>query len=138
MAVKKGQTVIYSILGVHKRKDIWGEDAEEFVPERWDGRKIDWSYVPFSGGPRICIGREYRPFSSAKHKFLENAGLTCYISLEQYAITEASFLTVRLLQAFDGIEWRGETGRISKGFGLTMYPAKGVPVLLRRAGAQKE
>lgn len=59
VAVMKGQTVIYSILGVHKRKDIWGEDAEEFVPERWDGRKIDWSYVPFSGGPRICIGREY-------------------------------------------------------------------------------
>lgn len=61
MAVEKGQTVIYSILGVHKRKDIWGEDADEFRPERWDGRKIDWSYVPFSGGPRICIGREH-PF----------------------------------------------------------------------------
>ncbi|KAF1815825.1 cytochrome P450 [Eremomyces bilateralis CBS 781.70] len=113
VAVRKGQTVVYSILGVHKRKDIWGEDADEFRPERWEGRKISWSYVPFSGGPRICIG-------------------------QQYAITEASFLTVRLLQAFDTIEWRGETGRITKGFGLTMYPAKGVPVLLRRAAASRK
>lgn len=55
------------------------------------------------------------------------------IPTEQYAITEASFLTVRLLQAFDAIEWRGETGRVTKGFMLTMHPALGVPVLLRRA-----
>jgi len=52
---------------------------------------------------------------------------------EQYAITEASFLVVRLLQTYDQMEWLGETGRITKGFGLIMYPAKGVPVRFHKA-----
>jgi hypothetical protein len=52
---------------------------------------------------------------------------------EQYAITEASFMLVRLMQHFDAIEWLGESGSISKGLGLTMFPANGVPVRLRRA-----
>lgn len=53
---------------------------------------------------------------------------------EQYAITEASFLIVRLLQTYDRMDWLGEQGRISKAFGLIMYPAKGVPVRLHKAG----
>jgi cytochrome P450 len=59
VAVRKGQVVAFCVYAMHRRKDIWGEDAEEFKPERWDGRKMDWSYLPFSGGPRICLGREY-------------------------------------------------------------------------------
>jgi hypothetical protein len=53
--------------------------------------------------------------------------------VEQFALTEASFLIVRLVQMYDTIEWHGETGRIMKGFGLVMYQAKGVPVRLHRA-----
>jgi len=108
VSVRKGQLVNFIVYQIHRRKDIWGEDADEFRPERWDGRKIDWSFVPFSGGPRICLG-------------------------QQYAITEASFMLVRLMQHFDAIEWLGESGSISKGLGLTMFPANGVPVRLRRA-----
>jgi len=58
VAVKKGQVVAFCVYGMHRRKDIWGDDADQFKPERWDGRKMDWSYLPFSGGPRICLGRE--------------------------------------------------------------------------------
>lgn len=49
---------------MHRRKDLYGEDAEEFKPERWldeDGKKglrVGWEYLPFNGGARICIGRE--------------------------------------------------------------------------------
>ena len=55
--VKKGVNVDYSVYMIHRRKDLWGEDADEFRPERWDGRRTGWEYLPFNGGPRICIGQ---------------------------------------------------------------------------------
>jgi cytochrome P450 len=68
--------VNYSIHVMHRRKDLWGPDAEEFKPERFQGRKPGWEFLPFNGGPRICIG-------------------------QQFALTEASYVVVRLLQRFD-------------------------------------
>jgi len=56
--VRKGEQVDYSVHIMHRRKDLWGEDADEFRPERWVGRKPGWEYLPFNGGPRICLGRE--------------------------------------------------------------------------------
>jgi cytochrome P450 family 4 len=46
---------------LHRRKDVWGEDADEFKPERFqpDITRHLYSYMPFSGGPRICIGYKY-------------------------------------------------------------------------------
>lgn len=57
--VKKGMKVTYSVAVTHRRKDIWGEDAEEFRPERWHERKYGWEFLPFNGGPRICLGRKF-------------------------------------------------------------------------------
>lgn len=62
--VKKGQMVHWSLYTMHRRKDLYGEDAESFIPERWldqgeekKGLRVGWEYLPFNGGPRICIGR---------------------------------------------------------------------------------
>lgn len=46
--VPKGTQVEYSVHVMHLRKDIWGPDAEEFIPERWEGRKVGWEYLPVS------------------------------------------------------------------------------------------
>ena len=48
--------VDYSIHVMHRRKDLWGEDADKFRPERFIGRKAKetFDYLPFNGGPRIC------------------------------------------------------------------------------------
>jgi cytochrome P450 len=46
MPIRKGQTVNFVIYAVQRRKDIWGEDADEFIPERWENKKYDWSYIP--------------------------------------------------------------------------------------------
>jgi len=53
--VPKDTTVDYSVFVMHRRKDLWGDDADVFKPERWEGRKTGWEFVPFNGGPRICI-----------------------------------------------------------------------------------
>ena len=33
--VKKGQRIIVSVFGANRHKGVWGEDAEEWKPERW-------------------------------------------------------------------------------------------------------
>lgn len=44
---------------IHHSKEIWGEDADEFVPERWTRvtEKQKNAFIPFSYGPRSCVGR---------------------------------------------------------------------------------
>ncbi|KAK4692044.1 hypothetical protein P7C71_g5080, partial [Lecanoromycetidae sp. Uapishka_2] len=64
--IEKGKYVLWSAYAMHRRKDLFGDDAEEFKPERWlddsqsgeKGLRVGWEYLPFNGGPRICIGRK--------------------------------------------------------------------------------
>ena len=56
--IPKGTRCLYSVFIMHRRKDIWGEDADDFKPERWEGLKNGWEYLPFNGGPRICLGQQ--------------------------------------------------------------------------------
>lgn len=44
---------------VHHSKEIWGPDADEFKPERWENLtdKQKTAFIPFSHGPRSCVGR---------------------------------------------------------------------------------
>ncbi|CAE6453718.1 unnamed protein product [Rhizoctonia solani] len=42
---------------VHHSHEVWGDDAEEYRPERWLGREVGKEFNPFSFGPRACVGR---------------------------------------------------------------------------------
>lgn len=45
MFIRKGQTVTWSTYAMHRRKDYYGEDADEYKPERWlglDGLRPGW------------------------------------------------------------------------------------------------
>jgi benzoate 4-monooxygenase len=44
---------------IHHSTEIWGPDAESFVPERWERltEQQKDSFIPFSYGPRSCVGR---------------------------------------------------------------------------------
>jgi len=55
-----GERMFYSIYLTHRDPNIW-ENAEDFCPERFArGRKTPpFSYVPFGGGPRACIGAAF-------------------------------------------------------------------------------
>lgn len=50
--IPKGTEVNYCVYAMHRNKDLWGPDAEEFKPERWNGKKPGFEYLPFNGGPR--------------------------------------------------------------------------------------
>ncbi|GMR41446.1 hypothetical protein PMAYCL1PPCAC_11641 [Pristionchus mayeri] len=59
LMIEKGTNVQIDTFGLHFDPEIWGEDAEEFKPERWldaDRRVPSHAYIPFGVGPRICIG----------------------------------------------------------------------------------
>lgn len=77
--VPKDTSVRYSLYSLHRRKDVFGPDAEEFRPERWETLRTTYEYIPFSGGPRTCIG-------------------------QQFALTQMSYLLARVLQTFESIK----------------------------------
>ena len=58
--VPRGTTVRYSVYAMHREEEIFGEDANVFNPDRWEALRPGWGYIPFNGGPRICVGRKSR------------------------------------------------------------------------------
>ncbi|KAF5345213.1 hypothetical protein D9756_011554 [Leucocoprinus leucothites] len=82
-----GNTIVTFLpLLTQRNKALWGEDADEFRPERWLESETKSKcnanfgmFLPFSHGPRICIGKNY-------------------------AYNEMTFFLVRLLQRFDRFE----------------------------------
>ena len=58
--VPANERMFYSIYLTHRDPEVW-ENAESFFPERFaNGKKTPpFSYVPFGGGPRTCIGAAF-------------------------------------------------------------------------------
>ena len=53
--VPAGRMVLYSPYLTHRSPDLW-PDATAFRPERFDGPKPAWGYIPFAAGERTCLG----------------------------------------------------------------------------------
>ncbi len=55
--IPAGATVLVSPYVIQRRADVW-PDPEVFRPERFMGgaERDTYSYFPFSGGPRFCLG----------------------------------------------------------------------------------
>lgn len=48
--IPKGTFVDYFVFGAHRNPKYWGDDALEFKPERWAGRKNGFEFIPFNAG----------------------------------------------------------------------------------------
>ena len=53
--VPKGTEINYSVYVMHRDKQLWGQDSDEFKPDRWLGRKPGFEFLPFNGGPRFVF-----------------------------------------------------------------------------------
>lgn len=62
VTINKGELVGIYIYGAHHSTDLW-EDPEVFNPDRFskeNQKSISaYSYFPFGGGPRLCIGQQF-------------------------------------------------------------------------------
>ncbi|XP_053671746.1 cytochrome P450 4C1-like [Anopheles nili] len=61
--IPEGAIVLIPFLKMHRDKAIWGPDAEtfnpdNFLPERC-AQRHPYAFIPFSQGPRNCIGMKY-------------------------------------------------------------------------------
>ncbi|KAF9563357.1 cytochrome P450 monooxygenase pc-3 [Agrocybe pediades] len=84
--IPPGSKTPYSVFLMHRRKDLWGPDANVFDPDRFLDERLKkyltpnpFIFVPFNAGPRICLG-------------------------QQFAYHETSFFLIRLLQQFSDIK----------------------------------
>jgi cytochrome P450 len=60
--IPAGSTVIVYVYGAHHAPRYW-DDPERFHPERFvkgsEKLRAPFTYLPFGGGPRVCIGNHY-------------------------------------------------------------------------------
>ncbi|XP_055542610.1 cytochrome P450 4c21-like [Wyeomyia smithii] len=61
--IPKGTLLLINFYSLHRRMDIWGSRADQFDPEHFMGEQVKkrhaYAHLPFSGGPRGCIGYRY-------------------------------------------------------------------------------
>ncbi|KAF7715881.1 Uncharacterized protein PECH_007993 [Penicillium ucsense] len=87
VGVRANSRVIYSTLLMQRDPDLYDKpgsknyfNPEQWIPERWvEGwSPRPWQFIPFNGGPRICIG-------------------------QQFATIEMGYTIIRILQAYEKI-----------------------------------
>ncbi|MED1093597.1 bifunctional cytochrome P450/NADPH--P450 reductase [Bacillus paramycoides] len=59
--LKQGEEITVLIPQLHRDKTIWGEDVEEFRPERFENPSMipQHAFKPFGNGQRACIGQQF-------------------------------------------------------------------------------
>ncbi|WAR07531.1 CP4FN-like protein [Mya arenaria] len=61
--IPAGSIVQLNIWALHHKESVWGPDHMEFKPERFSPENVDkmspFQFVPFSAGPRNCIGQHF-------------------------------------------------------------------------------
>nr|KAJ0218779.1 hypothetical protein LSAT_V11C300154710 [Lactuca sativa] len=80
--VNKGDMVAYQPYAMGRMKFLWGEDAQQFKPERWIDEngcfrpESPFKFTAFQAGQRICLGRE---FAYRQMKIFASILLGCFV-----------------------------------------------------------
>ncbi|EXC20879.1 Cytochrome P450 704C1 [Morus notabilis] len=104
--VKKGDEITYMAYAMGRMTNIWGDDAEEFRPERWlddDGvfrSESPFKFTAFHAGPRICLGKE---FAYRQMKILAALLLKFFKFKRVDERKEAKYRTMFTLQMDEGL-----------------------------------
>jgi cytochrome P450 len=105
--IPAGTRVIYSIYLTHRLVENW-PDPDRFAPDRFHrssgGSRPPYSYIPFGGGPRNCIG-------------------------SSFGLLETKIVLARLLQTF---EFELLTTNARPHMGATLEPHPGVVMRVHR------
>ncbi|KAG8099273.1 hypothetical protein GUJ93_ZPchr0013g36596 [Zizania palustris] len=110
VTVPEGTILTIPIATIHRDKEVWGDDADDFKPERFENgvsraAKHPNALLSFSSGPRACIG-------------------------QNFAMIEAKAVIAMILQRFsfslspDYVHAPTDV--------ITLRPKYGLPVILRR------
>ncbi|RMZ69808.1 n-alkane-inducible cytochrome P450 [Pyrenophora seminiperda CCB06] len=113
IGILAGTPIGYSTLIMQRRADLYPTPSVDFpppaafAPDRWNSwTPKSWTYVPFNGGPRICIG-------------------------QQFALTEMGYTLVRLFQRFETVENRMNGKEPGLHNDIVLQPANEVRVAFR-------
>ncbi|KAJ7144334.1 cytochrome P450 [Mycena epipterygia] len=128
LPIPKGQMIHIPIWGVNTDKEIWGDDADQFIPERWEHLPDAVSDIPsvwanlftFFAGPTNCIGF-------------------------RFALVEMKALLFTLIRAFEFTPAVPKGGIVSSAEGLIQRPTvlahKGegtaLPLIVRAFNVQR-
>ena len=110
--INKGTVLTTSFFALHRLPELWGQDSEVWRPERWLGKDSEqlnkvghWAFLPFGGGPRICIGM-------------------------QLALTEVGYAVGRMAELYASIECRDPVWEFVEEWKLTTVSRNGAKVRL--------
>ncbi|KAL6872288.1 cytochrome P450 [Trichoderma longibrachiatum] len=107
--VPKGTVISCSTFSLQRRQDVYGLDAEEFRPERWEILNAHWNFLPFSAGPKVCLG-------------------------QTYAYAQMAYIVSRIVQHFERIEERSSEPWVEK-WSIILMNASGTKVgMIPRTG----
>ena len=94
--LRAGDVFVVHIKGIHHNQNEW-QRPQEFLPERWEsdhplsytpaGNKRDpMSFVPFTGGKRVCFGKTFAEISG-------RIATTLLINAFRFEFSDEKFMT---------------------------------------------
>ncbi|KAK0630687.1 cytochrome P450 [Bombardia bombarda] len=112
----KGAGIGWSTYHMHRLESIYGSDARVYRPQRWESGELikkaglGSGFVDFNAGPRVCLGKDF-------------------------ALMEASYAVIRVLQAFPNLCLpptvpNKPVGAEKQNFSIILTPHDGVHALL--------